>query len=99
MPQRPWRPSKRNLAIAGLVAASGLFLVAVAFPASLGALGDWIRGTGLGQSYQALFEKYDLDDWEAFAVSGLAQGSLYALIALGYTLVYGILHVPKTFDS
>jgi branched-chain amino acid transport system permease protein len=31
------------------------------------------------------------DDWRNFVIDGLAQGSLYALIALGYTLVYGIL--------
>jgi branched-chain amino acid transport system permease protein len=29
--------------------------------------------------------------WRAFVVFGLAQGSIYALIALGYSLVYGIL--------
>jgi len=34
---------------------------------------------------------YSSDDWVTFFVSGLSQGSLYALIALGYTLVYGIL--------
>ncbi|MCA9925821.1 MAG: branched-chain amino acid ABC transporter permease [Anaerolineales bacterium] len=34
---------------------------------------------------------YTVSDWIDFAVSGLAQGSLYALIALGYTLVYGVL--------
>lgn len=35
--------------------------------------------------------QYSLDDWIDFVVSGLSQGSLYALIALGYTMVYGIL--------
>ena len=34
---------------------------------------------------------YDAKTWMDFLVSGLAQGSLYALIALGYTMVYGIL--------
>jgi branched-chain amino acid transport system permease protein len=29
--------------------------------------------------------------WRSFVVFGLAQGSIYALIALGYSLVYGIL--------
>jgi branched-chain amino acid transport system permease protein len=29
--------------------------------------------------------------WRAFVVLGIAQGSIYALIALGYSLVYGIL--------
>ena len=31
--------------------------------------------------------------WESFIVAGLSTGSLYALIALGYTLVYGILFI------
>jgi len=35
--------------------------------------------------------KYSGENWLDFIVFGLAQGSLYALIALGYTLVYGIL--------
>ncbi|MEZ4519179.1 MAG: branched-chain amino acid ABC transporter permease [Chloroflexota bacterium] len=35
--------------------------------------------------------QYTLDDWTDFVVSGLSQGSLYALIALGYTMVYGVL--------
>jgi branched-chain amino acid transport system permease protein len=30
-------------------------------------------------------------DWRTFITLGLAQGSLYAIIAVGYTLVYGIL--------
>ncbi|MFN8423427.1 MAG: branched-chain amino acid ABC transporter permease [Anaerolineae bacterium] len=37
--------------------------------------------------------KYGPENWVAFVVFGLAQGSLYALIALGYTLVYGILRM------
>lgn len=35
--------------------------------------------------------KYSNEQWLDFFVFGLAQGSIYALIALGYTLVYGIL--------
>ncbi|MEZ4659093.1 MAG: branched-chain amino acid ABC transporter permease [Caldilineaceae bacterium] len=34
---------------------------------------------------------YTTANWLDFAVSGLSQGSLYALIALGYTMVYGVL--------
>jgi len=34
---------------------------------------------------------YSTEQWLDFLVFGLAQGSLYALIALGYTLVYGVL--------
>jgi branched-chain amino acid transport system permease protein len=35
--------------------------------------------------------QYTGDDWIDFVASGLSQGSLYALIALGYTMVYGVL--------
>jgi branched-chain amino acid transport system permease protein len=35
--------------------------------------------------------RYSLDVWEGFIISGLALGAVYALIAIGYTLVYGIL--------
>lgn len=34
---------------------------------------------------------YTSKDWIDFIVSGLSQGGLYALIALGYTMVYGVL--------
>ncbi len=34
---------------------------------------------------------YDAKDWIDFTASGLSQGGLYALIALGYTMVYGVL--------
>jgi branched-chain amino acid transport system permease protein len=37
--------------------------------------------------------KYSGVQWFDFIVFGLAQGSVYALIALGYTLVYGILRM------
>jgi branched-chain amino acid transport system permease protein len=39
---------------------------------------------GIGNTYTA-------SDWLSFFISGLSQGSLYALIALGYTMVYGVL--------
>jgi branched-subunit amino acid ABC-type transport system permease component len=35
--------------------------------------------------------KYTGEQWLDFFIFGLAQGGIYALIALGYTLVYGIL--------
>ena len=34
---------------------------------------------------------YGLDNWIRFAISGIILGAVYAVIALGYTLVYGIL--------
>jgi branched-chain amino acid transport system permease protein len=36
---------------------------------------------------------YSNRQWLDFAVFGIAQGSLYALIAMGYTLVYGVLFI------
>jgi branched-chain amino acid transport system permease protein len=35
--------------------------------------------------------RYSLEAWESFVVTGVALGAVYALIAIGYTLVYGIL--------
>ncbi|MDQ3007414.1 MAG: branched-chain amino acid ABC transporter permease [Chloroflexota bacterium] len=37
--------------------------------------------------------KYTSEQWIDFVVSGISQGSIYALIALGYTMVYGILRM------
>lgn len=37
--------------------------------------------------------KYSVAQWENLVISGLARGSIYALIALGYTLVYGVLRM------
>jgi branched-chain amino acid transport system permease protein len=34
---------------------------------------------------------YSTRNWTDFVVLGIAQGSMYALIAIGYTLVYGVL--------
>jgi len=35
--------------------------------------------------------RFTTEQWISLTIAGLAQGSIYALIALGYTLVYGIL--------
>src|SRR6185436_9950887 len=37
--------------------------------------------------------KYTGEQWIDFVIQGISQGSLYALIALGYTMVYGILRM------
>lgn len=44
---------------------------------------------GIYHTWQA--GKYTSEQWATLFFAGLAQGSVYALIALGYTLVYGIL--------
>lgn len=43
--------------------------------------------------YQVFFVEgiYGVDTWMRFSIAGLILGSVYALIAIGYTLVYGIL--------
>ncbi|MCB0107223.1 MAG: branched-chain amino acid ABC transporter permease [Caldilineaceae bacterium] len=56
----------------------------------IGIIGLVVWGTvaklsfGVGRSYSTA-------NWLDFVISGLSQGSLYALIALGYTMVYGVL--------
>ncbi len=37
--------------------------------------------------------KYENKTWQDLIVSGLTRGSIYALIALGYTMVYGVLRM------
>ncbi len=37
--------------------------------------------------------RYTLQQWIDFVIFGLAQGGVYALIALGYTMVYGVLRL------
>lgn len=37
--------------------------------------------------------QYSLEQWIDFFIFGIARGSIYALIALGYTMVYGILRM------
>jgi branched-chain amino acid transport system permease protein len=37
--------------------------------------------------------RYGWDTWTSLIISGLTTGSVYALIALGYTMVYGILRM------
>ncbi len=45
----------------------------------------------VGATNTILSGKYSAGQWVDLVAGGLAQGSIYALIALGYTLVYGIL--------
>lgn len=59
----------------------------------------WVVGGALmllilyGSVSTLIAGKYSAKHWWDFAVFGVAQGSVYALIALGYTLVYGILRM------
>jgi branched-chain amino acid transport system permease protein len=77
-------PARSKMAVlAERVPIHRLTLVAVAVLVTFGVVtGSWktIAGGGITGS-----------GWRLFLVFGIAQGSIYALIALGYSLVYGIL--------
>jgi branched-chain amino acid transport system permease protein len=47
----------------------------------------------IGSMATLLSGRYSWDTWASLIVSGLTTGSVYALIALGYTMVYGILRM------
>ena len=66
--------------------------------ANLGRVLRWITGAAtlaflLWRIVSVVFidATYGLDTWVRFGISGLILGGMYALIAIGYTLVYGIL--------
>ena len=46
---------------------------------------------GLTRSMQE--SEYSRDDWISFGIFGLTLGSIYALVSLGYTMVYGVLRM------
>ena len=56
-------------------------------------LGILFGGYLLWRIYQVFFVEqiYGADTWARFSIAGLILGAVYALIAIGYTLVYGIL--------
>lgn len=47
----------------------------------------------LGTYFTVRAGKYSGEQWLDFVVFGISQGAIYALIALGYTMVYGILRM------
>lgn len=57
----------------------------------------WVIGSGLlllivtGSVATLVEGEYTFKQWLSLITSGVAQGSVYALIALGYTMVYGVL--------
>lgn len=59
----------------------------------------WLIGAGLvlmviiGSVNSLRAGKYTTRQWLDFIVFGLAQGGVYALIAMGYTMVYGVLQM------
>jgi branched-chain amino acid transport system permease protein len=59
----------------------------------------WIIGGGIlavilvGSMATVAAGRYSARHWLDFVIFGLAQGSIYALIAMGYTMVYGTLRM------
>jgi branched-chain amino acid transport system permease protein len=52
-----------------------------------------VLGVFFGSSATLSEGRLSGDAWKSFVVNGVARGSVYALIAMGYTLVYGILYM------
>jgi len=50
-----------------------------------------IGGVIWGSIATIIENPYPINTWIETIIAGVAQGSLYALIAIGYTLVYGVL--------
>jgi branched-chain amino acid transport system permease protein len=50
-----------------------------------------VAGVTMGTAATINEGRFTGANWRAFVINGVARGSVYALIALGYTLVYGIL--------
>ncbi len=50
-----------------------------------------IGGVIWGSIATIIENPYPMHTWIETIIAGVAQGSLYALIAIGYTLVYGVL--------
>jgi branched-chain amino acid transport system permease protein len=50
-----------------------------------------VLGVVLGSWATLRLDRFAGADWRDFVTNGIARGSVYALIAMGYTLVYGIL--------
>jgi branched-chain amino acid transport system permease protein len=50
-----------------------------------------VLGVGAGSISTLSEGRFTGDDWQVLIVNGVARGSVYALIAMGYTLVYGVL--------
>ena len=50
-----------------------------------------VLGVGLGTIETIQLGRFTGANWRDLVINGIARGSVYALIAMGYTLVYGVL--------
>src|SRR3989304_817374 len=69
------------------------FRVSVLLIVLWGSFGTFQAGCPSVFTLCAFKSRYSADVWLDLLVYGLSQGSVYALIALGYTMVYGILRM------
>ena len=76
-----YRTLTERLADWGIVAVLWAFRIAVILIVVVGSVLTLVKGT------------YTRDQWIDLAIFGLSQGGIYALIALGYTMVYGVLRM------
>jgi branched-chain amino acid transport system permease protein len=49
-----------------------------------------VVGAALGASKTLALNTFSASAWRDLVVFGVAQGAIYALIALGYSMVYGV---------
>jgi len=78
--RRALRADPATVAVDVFVFAMKVFLAFLAVWAVVGTIVLQVQGEGLGA-----------DSWRDVVVGGLATGSMYGLIAIGYSMVYGIL--------
>jgi branched-chain amino acid transport system permease protein len=50
-----------------------------------------VAGVALGTIETLQLNRFTAENWRDLVINGVARGSVYALIAMGYTLVYGVL--------
>ena len=75
----PWLQAMARLNVVDVIL--WFLRVAVVLVVVLGTIGTLVKG------------RYDAAQWFDFVVFGLTIGSIYAQIALGYTMVYGVLRL------
>src|ERR687892_248071 len=82
-PPPPSAPRRRRLALPERIPVRGTILVILSIAIVL--------GVTLGTASTLRTARFTGANWIDLFINGVARGSVYALIALGYTLVYGIL--------
>src|SRR5919106_6534347 len=84
-PPPPSAPRRRRLALPERIPVRGTILVILSIAIVLGVV--------LGTASTLRTGRFTGANWVDLFINGVARGSVYALIAMGYTLVYGILYM------